>query len=236
VSEKIRISDTEFYHRMAGEPLHEEREPLEVLEAIRQEIGPSVFAAQYQQAPIPPGGLMIDKEWIRYHSGEFPARTYGHIIIQSWDTAGKDGPRNSFSVCTTWLLLKGNYYLLDLVRGRFNYPQLRDTAIQCARQFKPNAILIEDASTGIALAQELRKIVPFVVKSIPVEMDKVNRLFVQQGKFASGRVHFPKDASYLAPLLTELLSFPQSRTSDQVDSISQALAYQHSGYTLAYVR
>jgi predicted phage terminase large subunit-like protein len=92
--------------------------------------------------------------------------------------------------------------------------------------------LIEDASTGTALATELQKAVPFVVKPVPVRLDKVDRLFEQQGKFASGRVHFPKDAPFLPELLRELLSFPQSKTTDQVDSISQALAYQGSDYTL----
>ncbi len=33
-------------------------------------------------------------------------------------------------------------------------------------------------------------------------------------------------------LLEELLRFPQSKFSDQVDSISQALAYEGSTYTL----
>jgi phage terminase large subunit-like protein len=36
-------------------------------------------------------------------------------------------------------------------------------------------------------------------------------------------------------LLHELLHFPQSRFNDQVDSISQALAYEGSTYTLDYV-
>ena len=33
-------------------------------------------------------------------------------------------------------------------------------------------------------------------------------------------------------LLAELLAFPNGRHDDQVDSISQALAYEFSGYTL----
>jgi phage terminase large subunit-like protein len=70
---------------------------------------------------------------------------------------------------------------------------------------------------------------------MPVRLNKVDRLFEQQGKFSSGRVHFPKDAPFLPELLKELLSFPQSKTTDQVDSISQALAYVGSTYTLDHV-
>ena len=39
-------------------------------------------------------------------------------------------------------------------------------------------------------------------------------------------------AAFLPNLEAELLAFPQSKTDDQVDSISQALAYEFSGYTL----
>ena len=58
---------------------------------------------------------------------------------------------------------------------------------------------------------------------------------MQQGKFASGRVQVPANAPFLSDLLKELLSFPQSKTTDQVDSISQALAHKGSSYTLDYI-
>jgi predicted phage terminase large subunit-like protein len=112
-----------------------------------------------------------------------------------------------------------------LTRGRYEYPQLRDTALALAKRFKPDEILIEDASTGIALAQELKQSHYYYVNPIPVDRDKIGRLYVQQAKFAAGRVHFPRDAAFLAELEAELLTFPQARTDDQVDSISQALAY-----------
>jgi phage terminase large subunit-like protein len=62
------------------------------------------------------------------------------------------------------------------------------------------------------------------------------RLYVQQAKFEAGLVHFQIGAPYLAELEAELLAFPNGKTDDQVDSISQALAYQGSTYTLAHVR
>ena len=84
-------------------------------------------------------------------------------MIQSWDTAAKDGAQNDWSVCTTWLLVDEHFYLLDLTRGRYEYPQLRDTALALAKRYRPNEILIEDASTGIALAQELNPSQPVTI-------------------------------------------------------------------------
>ena len=61
--------------------------------------------------------------WLRYYDKP-PERTLRAKVIQSWDTAAKDGAQNDWSVCTTWLLLDKHFYLLDLVRGRYEYLSL----------------------------------------------------------------------------------------------------------------
>ena len=60
--------------------------------------------------------------------------------------------------------------------------------------------------------------------------DKRGRLYVNQHKFEAGLVLFPAGEPFLPELETELLSFPQGKHDDQVDSISQALSYPVSGY------
>lgn len=228
--ERIEIAKGKFHRRRAGEALHPAHESLVTLEKLRVELGSEIFAAQYQQSPVPPGGAIIRKDWLRYYDIA-PERSYKTKIIQSWDTAAKDGANNDWSVCTTWLLVdRKYYYLLDVTRGRYDYPRLRDTAIALAERYKPTAILIEDASTGIAFSQELRQSGIFVVKAIPIDRDKVNRLWIQQAKFEAGQVNFPRVAPWLAALETELLTFPQAKHDDQVDSLSQALAFKAWGY------
>jgi hypothetical protein len=71
-----------------------------------------------------------------------------------------------------------------------------------------------------------------------VELDKVGRLYVHQAKFEAGLVFFPEGAKFLAELEAELLTFPQGKTNDQVDSLSQALSYKPSSYdsTMRWVR
>jgi predicted phage terminase large subunit-like protein len=223
--EQIAVGPEKFYLRCAGAALHQAYESLATLEKLRNEVGSDVFAAQYQQSPVPPGGAMIRRQWLRYYDVA-PERTYRTKVIQSWDTAAKNGAQNDWSVCTTWLIHEKHFYLLDVTRGRYEYPRLRETAAALAERFKPSVIMIEDASTGIALAQELRQAGTYAVRPIPVERDKIGRLYVQQAKFEAGLVLFPKAARFLADLETELLTFPQGKTDDQVDSISQALAYK----------
>jgi predicted phage terminase large subunit-like protein len=229
--ETIMIGEREFHSRAAGEALHPALEPLDSLEKLRHQIGSEVFAAQYQQAPVPPGGAMIRREWLRYYD-KVPERSYRTRVIQSWDTAAKDGAQNDWSVCTTWLKVDNCFYLMDVTRGRYEYPRLRDIAIALAQKYGPHCILIEDASTGTALAQELKRIhFGGSVRLVPIERDKIGRLYVHQAKFEAGLVLFPKNAPFLPELEAELLTFPQGKTDDQVDSISQALSYE-PGYNL----
>jgi predicted phage terminase large subunit-like protein len=230
VDEQIPIGPGKFYHRLAGEALHPAHEPLTTLENLRRELGSEIFAAQYQQSPVPPGGAMIRRQWLRYYDVR-PERTHRTKLIMSWDCAAKEGAQNSYSVCTTWLIVdKRDYYLLEVTRGRFDYPRLRQTAITLAERFDPTAIVIEDASTGIALAQELKEAGRFRIRPVPVDRDKVTRLYVQAAKFEAGQVLFPRGAPFLPELEAELLTFPQGKHDDQVDSISQALAFKAFGY------
>lgn len=235
VDERVAIGDDKLHFRAAGEALHPQHESLATLAKLRQTLGSDVFAAQYQQSPVPPGGAMIKRPWLRYYD-KLPERTYRTKIIQSWDTAAKNGAQNDFSVCTTWLIADRNYYLIEVTRGRYEYPRLKAIALTLAQRFKPDVILVEEASTGIALAQELKQAqLGSGVRAVPIHRDKQGRLYIHEATFEAGRVHFPKSASFLAELEAELLTFPQSKHDDQVDSITQALDYQHSGYTLDHV-
>ena len=64
------------------------------------------------------------------------------------------------------------------------------------------------------------------MRLVPIERDKIGRLYVNQAKFEAGLVLFPKGAPFLPELEAELLAFPQGKTDDQVDSISQALSFK----------
>jgi predicted phage terminase large subunit-like protein len=121
-----------------------------------------------------------------------------------------------------------DFYLLDVTRGRYEYPQLRDTAVTLASRWKPHKIYIEDASVGIALTQELRQAGIYAVVPVPVARDKISRMYLQQAKFEAGQVLFPKGAAFLPALESELLAFPQSKTNDQVVSTNHLMPWSES--------
>jgi len=214
--------DGHLYHRRLGEALSPEREPLDVLSDLKLQIGSDAFSAQYQQQPEPPGGAMVKRHWIKRYR-ELPPDSERSIVLQSWDTASKGGPENDWSVCTTWVLAKGNrWYLADVWRGRVDYPTLKSTVQGLARLWKARRVLVEDTGAGTSLVQELKGRVNGVIGVTP-KRDKVSRMAVASAKFEAGQVFLPERASWLPDLEAELFVFPAARYDDQCDSISQAL-------------
>ena len=146
----------------------------------------------------------------------------------------KSGELNDYSVCTTWGVVGGKYYLLDVFRRRLDYPDLKRAVWEQARRYRNPKVLIEDKGSGTQLIQELKRegllyIRPYLP---PTNTDKIVRLFAQSHHFESGKVLLPSSASWLDDYRRELTSFPGSKHDDQVDSTTQALHYMASNTSL----
>lgn len=218
----------QVYRRAHGEALHPQRETTTDLQRRRQTIDSYTWASQYQQAPIPIGGNLVKTEWLRFYSeSELPSRPL--MTVQSWDTATKTEHLNDFSVCTTWVLAGDNFYLIDVLRKKLEYPDLKRAVIAQAGRFTPNHILIEDKSSGTSLIQDLRADGIYSQEyKPPPSTDKIMRLFAQTGKFEAGRVLLPKAAHWLDTYIAEITGFPGTRHDDQVDSTTQFLDHYGS--------
>jgi len=219
-----RIGDrpNALHHRRAGEVLHPGREPLAWLEVAKRNLGTLNFSAQYQQNPLPAEGNVIKRDWLRYYDVKPEAF---ECVIASWDTASTIGETSDWSVGTLWGAIGQEYYLLDVVRGRWESPELRRKMISVAQDQEVDATLIEDTELGRALSQDLRKTGQLYPLLQRARFDKTARLQAQAARFEAGQVYLPRQADWLASYLAELLGFPAGRNDDQVDSTSQALKY-----------
>ena len=89
---------------------------------------------------------MVKRDWLRYD--KTPEQTVKTKVIMSLDIVSKDGLNSDYSVCATFFVIDKHFYLVDLMRGRFEYPELKRRVLALAERHKPTAILIEDASAG----------------------------------------------------------------------------------------
>jgi predicted phage terminase large subunit-like protein len=208
--------------RQDKEPLHAKREDIKEIEQTRIELGDYAFNAQYLQNPITKLGKCIKYEWLKKYDN---APKEFIRLVQSWDIACKIGEKNDFSVCTTWGETLNQYYLLDVVRERLDYPDLKKIILSKASNWKPGAILIEDKASGIAMIQDLTRQSDLTILPIKVSINKLNRFAAISAMFESGQVILPNSAPWLVDYENELLNFPGSTHDDQADSTSQFLNY-----------
>lgn len=219
---QLSADPEDVYVRPAGNILHEDREPRKVLEGASRLMGSVMFAAQYQQNPVPAGGNAIQRDWLKYYDTR-PQRF--HRIVTSWDTASTLGTNSDYSAGTAWGAVGLDYYLLDVVRARLEAPDLRRAVIKLSEQWGADATLIENTELGRAIEQELRatsRMRPLLPRP---QYDKESRLWMQAPRFEAGQVHLPRNAPWLADYVSELLAFPNGTHDDQVDSTSQALRH-----------
>jgi predicted phage terminase large subunit-like protein len=220
IEQRVEIGPGLYHTRKIGDLLHPARESEAVLDDMKIQMGSATFSAQYQQSPIPAGGNMVDWKWFNWFDLDGSV-TIDDIVV-SWDTAMKPTELANYSVGTVWGIRGGLYYLIDVIRVRLDYPNLRRKVIEVNGRWQNPTILIEDAGSGTSLLQDLYDLdIPAI--AIKPEGDKVLRMSAQTAKIEAGAVHLPRHAPWLDDLRSELLAFPNGRHDDQVDSISQAL-------------
>ncbi len=215
------------YERKRGELLHPEREGEKIVNSYRNSMGTFAFSAQYQQNPLPIGGGMIKKEWMKYYQ----ILPRFNTIILSWDTAAKTKDTSAYSACVViGVGCDQKYYLLEIFRGRLEFPELARKVKEMSDKYEKMAqnrtlTLIENASSGISLCQVLVRDVTGLIP-LPCKGSKEQRFDVVTLKTEQGELLFPERyESWFREFEDEFLSFPRSLFKDQCDALSQALNY-----------
>lgn len=218
------IAEHDEPHRKQGEALHPERFSLERLLSIQKTIGSRDWAALYQQRPVPDGGAVFKLDAFRRWSDTNLPPKFDRLI-GSWDLTFKDSKSSDYVVGQIWGTKGIDYYLLDQVRGQWDFTKTLDMFIQLAQKWSSvNRWLIEDKANGSAIISILKRHIHGVTAITPTE-SKLERAYSVTPMIECGNVYIPESAPWLPALEDELLSFPAGAHDDQVDSMTQALNY-----------
>lgn len=233
----IAIKDEE--HRKAGEALFPEHKSIEFLREREAVMDSANWMALYQQSPTVQGGELFKEEWWQWYDEAFKHPEYDYRIIYA-DTALKTGEKNDYSVFQCWGYHNGHAYLLDLLRGKWEAPDLiRQARFFWEKHRDPTnrgylqAMKIEDKASGTGLIQTLKtEGVPVI--GIPRSKDKYTRALDVLAQIESGLVHLPKHLAFTKELMSELAMFPNGTHDDQVDPLIDAITENLvTGYSLA---
>lgn len=186
------------------------------------------FAGQYMQKPAPIGGGIFKDNWWQYYR-EPPIIEWRAIYA---DTAQKTKEHNDFSVFECWgHSQNGQAVLLDLIRGRWEAPELLQQAKAFWDKHKADIgigsgvlryMAIEDKASGTGLIQTLkREGIP--IRAVQRNIDKITRAMDVSPQIESGRVVLPQSADWLSDFLREHSQFPNASHDDLVDPCIDAI-------------
>jgi predicted phage terminase large subunit-like protein len=221
----VRLSATRSFRRQIGGLLHPERESRVALDELTTSMGTMEFSAQYQQAPVPAGGNLIKWSWFKFYD-QPPASLPSDKVIISWDTALSSSQLADYSACVVLLVRHQSIFILDVIRARLEYPELKRAVLENYHRWRrlapSSALVIEQKGSGLSLIQDLRRDNIHAIGVTP-DGDKIMRMAAQTAPIEAGAVHLPARAPWLEEFKKELLSFPASKHDDQIDALSQAL-------------
>lgn len=208
--------------REAGEILHPERMGEVEIAQKKVDLGSYGYAGQYQQRPAPREGGMIQMSWFKRY--KTPPKNFIRRI-HSWDTAQKEKELNDFSALLDWGETEDGYYLLNVYKKKLRYPRLKKKVVGFYDKDNPDAILIEDKSSGSSLIQDLEddKETKYPVIAIEPCGDKVTRLDTCSPVVEAGNVFLPERAEWLVDFENNISNFPNVPVKDEVDAFSQFL-------------
>jgi predicted phage terminase large subunit-like protein len=223
----------------SGEAMWPEYWSTERLLKTKASIPISKWQAQYQQHPTSEEGALIKREyWQDWVDGKPPPVD---SIIQAWDTAFTKSTRADYSACTTWGVWfnedegRNQLILLDAIRGKWEFPELKQRAKSYYKEWEPDIVLVEGRAAGQPMIYEMRQmdipVVDWVVgrgsRSNP--NDKISRVNNVTDIFASKNVWAPLVKTWAQEVVEECASFPAGDHDDYVDTVVMAVSRFRQG-------
>ena len=225
----------EFPALMDHGPVWPEYWNQEELEKVKATLPVAKWNAQWMQAPTSEEGALIKRDWWRkYNEDYIPPLQH---VIQSYDTAFLKKETADYSAITTWGVFlptedsPPNLILLDAVKGRYEFPELRRLALEQYKYWNPETVIIEAKASGLPLTYELRQMDIPVTNFTPSKgNDKHVRVNACAPLFESGMIWAP-DQKFAEEVIEECAAFPHGDHDDLVDSMTQAvMRFRQGGF------
>lgn len=235
------------WSKEAGEYMHPERINGETLKTMAREgMTPYQIAGQYMQSPTPPDGGDFKAHWLQYYdpaSKNFSCEGMNIYIL--YDPANSKKKNSGHDPDYTAMMVIGlgsdnNYYLLDMVRDRFNPTERVQALIALHKKWnqkagKPPRVICEQYGmmTDAFYINQAQKNINyrFSLVSVGGAMRKEDRIRRLVTPFEEGRVYIPKSLPYVdsnkehidlvESLVSEYETFPVGRHDDMLDAMSR---------------
>jgi len=221
----------------SGKPVWPEYWEIEQLLSVKASVALPKWNAQYMQNPTSEEGAILKREWWKKWPEDQGIPHCDHVI-QSYDTAYLKKETADFSAITTWGVFRPSedgpqqLILLDAIKDRYEFPELRREALKLYKYWKPETVLIEAKASGLPLTYELRNMGIPVINFTPSRgNDKHARVNSVAPMFQGGQIWAPTHLQFAQEVIEECAAFPYGDNDDLVDSTTQAvMRFRQGGF------
>lgn len=221
------LAEEDEPHRKKGEPLHPSRYSLELLNNIRRNMTPRQWEALYQQNPVPDDGAYFLKDFFRFYDPADLPQTDQLMVYSTWDLAIGQNEQNDYTAgFTAGLSATDDIYILDHHHGRWNAMEMVEKILDDQKRWGSQIVGLEKGHIQMTLGPFMnkrmaeRRQMGFLLHPLAVgRRDKQSRARSIQGRMQQGRVHWPRNAPWLAGAMRELMRFPNAQHDDRADAL-----------------
>jgi predicted phage terminase large subunit-like protein len=180
------------------------------------------WASLFQQRPAPEEGDLFQRDWLRFYDTP-PDRDTLTVYGASDYAVTADGGDYTVHI-VVGIDAEGRLWVLDLWRGQTASDRWIEAFCDLVLQWKPLGWAEETgqikASLGPFITRRQRERKAFVAReTFPTRGDKAVRAQSIRGRMALDGLYLPRNAPWVEPFISELLTFPTGRNDDQVDAL-----------------
>lgn len=205
--------------------------------------GPDTFFSQELNNPVEAAGMQFTEDLIKSAFIDHTQLPKIGQVYTVWDIAYSVKEARDYTVGVTGLLDEhGEWWITDIIRGRYDYSELPYQIVNAIRLNRPVETLIEDSNGVSFLKPELNR----VAKDLGVEL-KINWASLGQGRanqkydrmitthplFTTRRIHILNTIGCTPDLVKEFIAIGNQRQRNDIPDAISRMTTTYSGLAQA---
>lgn len=215
-----------------GQLLAPERFPEMEIERLKIDLGPYAYSGQYQQAPTPRAGMVLNPGWFIDRPDEVDFDDCD--VVQAWDLNYSEKDSSDWTVAVTAAIERGSVqpriHILDVYAAHLG-EERHDTAVaDLIEVWRPMLVGIEKrAYEHQGATRDLvrnvqailgSKSIGCTIEGVEADTDKLSRAQIIVGRAKAGLISVDRSGHWWHALSSEMSRFPRSAHDDRVDALA----------------
>jgi hypothetical protein len=198
---------------------------VDMLLSQKKAMGSFKFSALYQGVPSADEGQIVKPGWLKTIAEEdCPEFDVTWLAVDCAFSEREMADETAVAVCGINKEDPSQVYLIEIITGRWAFPDLIEAVKHLYRFYKARVLCIEKAASGQSLIQVLRREAKIPIEEFKPLKSKTTRLQAVTPLYEQGRVSFVH-GPWTDSFIKELTQFPYVAHDDRTDAMVWGLHY-----------